>query len=70
MLGMLLKNMGDKLSTTSSTTASRTPNPAEVMQMKHIAAVVNRKPDKAPETKVQSKQPESYYTTEAQLETQ
>ena len=49
LLGMLLKSMGDKLSTTS-TTASRTPNPSEVMQMEHIAAVVSRKPGEIPKS--------------------
>ena len=69
LLGMLLKNMGDKLST-SSATASRTPNPSEVMQMEHIAAVVDRKPGKVPETQTKSKEPASYYATEAQIQAQ
>ena len=64
---MLLKSMGEKL-TSTSTTASRTPDSTEVMQMEHIAAVVNRKPGEIPKTaKPDSAKP--YYATEVQLET-
>ena len=42
LLGMLMKSMGENISTTS-TNASRTPNPSDVLQTEHIAAVVNRK---------------------------
>ena len=38
LLGMLLKSMGDKLTSTSPT-ASRTSDSAEVMQMEHIAVL-------------------------------
>uniref|UniRef100_UPI0005EB6483 hypothetical protein n=1 Tax=Desulfonatronovibrio magnus TaxID=698827 RepID=UPI0005EB6483 len=69
LLGMLLKSMGEKLTSTSPT-ASRTPDSAEVMQMEHIAAVVNRKPGKVPETESGSKEPASYYATEAQIQAQ
>ncbi len=66
LLKMLLKAMGDKLTSTSPT-ASRTPDSAEVMQMEHIAAVVNRKPGEVPKT-AQSAQ--TYYATEAQVQAQ
>ncbi len=68
LLGMLLKTMGDKLTSTSST-ASRTPDSAEVMQMEHIAAVVNRKPVEVPET-AKPDNKKSYYATEAQVQGQ
>jgi hypothetical protein len=67
LLGKLLKSMGDILTSTSPT-ASRTPDSAEVMQMEHIAAVVDRKPGKVPETKIDNT--ESYYATEAQIQAQ
>ncbi len=61
--------MGDKLTSTSST-AARTPDSAEVMQMEHIAAVVNKKPGEVPVTNVEKKQPECFYATEAQVQAQ
>jgi hypothetical protein len=69
LLKILLKTMGDKLTSTSPT-ASRTPDSAEVMQMEHIAAVVNRKPGEVPDTNVEKKQPKSFYATEAQVQAQ
>ncbi len=66
LLKMLLKTMGDKLTTTSPT-ASRTPDSAEVMQMEHIAAVVNRKPGVVPKT-AQPDNIKSCYATEAQIQ--
>ena len=68
LLGMLLKSMGDKLTSTSPT-ASRTPDSQAVMQMEHIAAVVNRKPGEIPKT-AQPDSAKPYYATEAQLENQ
>ena len=68
LLGMLLKSMGDKLTSTSPT-ASRTPDSAEVMQMEHIAAVVNRKLGEIPKT-AQPDSAKPYYATVVQLETQ
>ncbi len=68
LLGMILKTMGDKLTSTSPT-ASRTPDSAEVMQMEHIAAVVNRKPGEVPKT-AKPDNKKSYYATEAQVQAQ
>ena len=68
LLGMLLKSMGNKLTSTSPT-ASRTPDSAEVMQMEHIAAVVNKKPGEIPKT-AQPDNVKPYYATEAQIQAQ
>ena len=65
MLQAMLKSMGEKLASTSPT-ASRTPDPHEVLQMEHIAAVTSRKPEATGSVTAGET---DWYITEVQMET-